>query len=92
MLRFVHCHSLSRIVGCYLSQIVNREYERLLGYSPRDIRFRLDPFGWRGFWRMQTLDEAIAMSRIFFRCMMGLESDFRMVSLSPLILPSGYRF
>jgi hypothetical protein len=60
--------------------IVNREYERLLGYSPRDIRFRLDPFAWRAFWRMQTLDEAIAVSRLFFRCMLGLESDFRMVS------------
>jgi hypothetical protein len=30
---------------------INREFERLMGYSPSDIRLRLGPFVWQCFFR-----------------------------------------
>jgi hypothetical protein len=46
---------------------INREYERLLGISPNDLRMRMEPFGWHAFWNVASLDDAKTLSQAMMR-------------------------
>jgi hypothetical protein len=58
---------------------MNREYERLLGVSPADLRLRLEPFGWHTLWHVASLDDAILLSQGIFGALFGISRNFSVV-------------